>query len=198
METISEHIERYIISAITKNKYKSGEYLPSERILAAEINVNRCSLRTALKALEKDGWVQIQQGRPTQVMGFLDNCQMTAVPQRIKYIDDDLNQSLMNGACDAMFDIIQLLLNRELKKGSQNLIELIDGEPNSLESFIQYEILLAKELISRSHNRVYSLLMNQLLPLYESSALQCIDVTKREGRLQYYLGIKNSLITNQR
>jgi GntR family transcriptional regulator, negative regulator for fad regulon and positive regulator of fabA len=198
METVSEHIERYIISAITNNKYKSGEYLPSERILAAEIDVNRCSLRTALKALEKDGWVQIQHGLPTQVMGFLDNCQITAAPQRIKYIDDELSKSLMNGACDSVFDIIQVLLNRELNKNPEDLIELLNGELNSLDSFIQYEISLAKKLIIRNHNKVYSLLMNQLLPLYESSALQCIDVTKREGRLQYYLGIKNSLIANQR
>jgi len=198
METVSEHIEHYLISAITNNEYKSGEYLPSERTLAAEINVNRCSLRTALKAMEKDGWVRIQHGQPTQVMSFLDNCQITAAPQRIKYINDDLSKSLMNGACDAVFDIIQLLLNREVNNNSEDLIELLDGDLSIIDSFIRYEISLVKKLIHRSHNKVYSLLMNQLLPLYESSALQCIDVAKREGRLQYYLGIKNSLIANQR
>jgi DNA-binding FadR family transcriptional regulator len=147
--------------------------------------------------LEKDGWVHIQQGTPTKVMGFLDNCQMTAVPQRIKYIDDDLSKSLLNGACDAVFDIIHLLLKRELNNNSHNIIEFLNGELNSLESFIQYEISLAKELTERSHNKVYMLLMNQLLPLYESSALQCIGVTKKEKRSQYYLGIKNTLIANQ-
>jgi len=190
MDTVSEHIEHYIISAISSNKYEAGDNLPSERVLAAQINVNRCSLRTSLKALEKDGWIRINHGQPTQVMGFLENCQISAASQRIKYIDDGISSSIMGGACEAVFDIIQILLKQEFKKDSQNIIDLFNVELSGVKDFIEFETHLANELIKLTSNNVYLLLMNQLLPLYKFSAERCIDLAKVEERLKFYMSVK--------
>ena len=43
--------------------------LPSERELAKQLQVSRPTVRTALRTLQKDGWVQISHGRRTRIQG---------------------------------------------------------------------------------------------------------------------------------
>ena len=56
---IAEQIQRFIL----EEGLQSGDPLPSERELLAQLGVSRSSLREALTALEMMGWLRSQQGR---------------------------------------------------------------------------------------------------------------------------------------
>ena len=51
-----------IVRLIEAGEYKPGQRLPAERLLAAQLNVSRPSVREALIALEVEGWVAIRGG----------------------------------------------------------------------------------------------------------------------------------------
>jgi GntR family transcriptional repressor for pyruvate dehydrogenase complex len=57
-DAIIENIMRYI----RENGVKTGERIPSERTLAAEMRVSRSSVREALKSLESGGILEIRHG----------------------------------------------------------------------------------------------------------------------------------------
>lgn len=59
-------------TAIVKGRFQPGDALPSERELAAQYEVNRSSVREAMKQLEAWGLVKIRHGGATRVADLLD------------------------------------------------------------------------------------------------------------------------------
>jgi GntR family negative regulator for fad regulon and positive regulator of fabA len=64
------HAERALVSAILCGEYPPGVTLPAERELAVQIGVTRPTLREAMQRLARDGWLTIQQGKPTMVNDY--------------------------------------------------------------------------------------------------------------------------------
>ena len=54
---------------ITRGNWAEGDALPSEKVLCAEYNVARGTLRQALRRLEDEGYLRREQGRGTFVQG---------------------------------------------------------------------------------------------------------------------------------
>lgn len=52
-----------IMQYIKDNNLKSGDKLPSERVLAQEFNTSRNSVREALRVLEKDNIIEVKMGK---------------------------------------------------------------------------------------------------------------------------------------
>ncbi len=63
----AEHVEQRLIEAILDGTYPPGSTLPGERDLAALLGVTRPTLREALQRMARDGWITIQQGKPTEI-----------------------------------------------------------------------------------------------------------------------------------
>ena len=61
---------RQTINAFLDGTFPINTSLPAERELAGMIGVTRTTLREALQRLERDGWVEIQHGKPTRVRDF--------------------------------------------------------------------------------------------------------------------------------
>lgn len=55
-----DHIFNILKSRIIRQEYKSGEKLPSETLLAAELGVSRLTLRSALSMLQENGLIRIK------------------------------------------------------------------------------------------------------------------------------------------
>src|SRR4030065_2575135 len=61
------YAEQSLINAIMDGEFPPGSTLPAERELAVRLGITRPTLREALHRLERDGWLVIQQGKPTCV-----------------------------------------------------------------------------------------------------------------------------------
>lgn len=67
-QSVSSQVLTEIQNMLKSGKIKPGDFLPSERELAASLNVGRPAVREALKALEIIGVVNIMHGKGIQVI----------------------------------------------------------------------------------------------------------------------------------
>jgi len=65
-----EITESRLIHAILDGTFPINTSLPGERELAAQLGVTRPTLREVMQRLERDGWLDIQHGKPTRVRDF--------------------------------------------------------------------------------------------------------------------------------
>lgn len=66
----AETAEQRLLEAILSGQFAVNSYLPGERDLATQIGVTRPTLREALQRLARDGWLDIQHGKPTRVRDY--------------------------------------------------------------------------------------------------------------------------------
>ncbi len=71
LERAADRAERLLIERILDGTYPPGTDLPGERVLSKEMGLARPALREALQLLNRDGWLEIQQGKSTRVRDYL-------------------------------------------------------------------------------------------------------------------------------
>lgn len=59
--------EQRLITAILDGTFPPDSHLPAERDLAQQLGVTRPTLREALQRIARDGWIDIQHGKPTRI-----------------------------------------------------------------------------------------------------------------------------------
>ncbi|MDX2371041.1 MAG: GntR family transcriptional regulator [Colwellia sp.] len=187
MEKVAEYIENHFISSISSGVYSEGDALPSERALASTLKVDRCSLRTALKAIEKDGWITIKQGKPTLVHSFFDKCNLNAALKRASLIKDSNSDKIKQDACQSLQEICTVLFKNE--EEYITLLKTYIPLPTSNKDFTIFEIDFSIKLIELTNNKVYKLLLNQLVPLFEMSSLENTNDISIKLRRQKYLSL---------
>ncbi len=67
---VSERVHADLRADILEGRLAPGDAVPSERVLAERLGVNRHAVREALKRLEQAGLVQISQGGATRVLDW--------------------------------------------------------------------------------------------------------------------------------
>jgi GntR family transcriptional regulator len=60
---VTERVEGLLRGAIERGEYKAGDKLPSERVLAAEQQAGRTTVRLVLARLAAQGLIEAQHGR---------------------------------------------------------------------------------------------------------------------------------------
>lgn len=81
---VAERIARTLRASIVKGRLQPGEALPSERALAEKYDVNRSSVREAMKRLEGWGLVTIRQGGATRVADVLIDAGLSLIPEMLE------------------------------------------------------------------------------------------------------------------
>ena len=66
----AEIVENRLLEAILSDHFPINSNLPGERELAEQLGVTRPTLREALQRLARDGWLDIQHGKPTRVRDY--------------------------------------------------------------------------------------------------------------------------------
>ncbi|MGA2503341.1 MAG: fatty acid metabolism transcriptional regulator FadR [Anaerolineales bacterium] len=66
----AEIAESRLLDAILTGHFPVNSNLPGERDLADQVGVTRPTLREALQRLARDGWLDIQHGKPTRVRNY--------------------------------------------------------------------------------------------------------------------------------
>ena len=64
---VSETVLRTLLEAVLDGRYAPGEKLPTQRALAADLDVTMGSVREALKRLEQMGLLEVRQGDAMRV-----------------------------------------------------------------------------------------------------------------------------------
>jgi GntR family negative regulator for fad regulon and positive regulator of fabA len=178
------HAEHALVSAILHGDFSPGATLPAERELAVQIGVTRPTLREALQRLARDGWLTIQQGKPTVVNDFWREGGL-GVLSALAHPDNDL--PLPDGFIPNLLEVRLHLapaytcaavhhnsgLVADLLAASAHL----DNAPNA---FAAFDWRLHHGLTVASGNPIYTLILNGFAGFYEQMA--CRYFVRAEAR----------------
>lgn len=81
--TLSEHVKESLLKEIVEGEFRNAHQLPSEDVLSQKYQVSRSTIRTALAALEKEGFISRRQGAGTRI-----NRKALSFGLNLSYIED--------------------------------------------------------------------------------------------------------------
>ena len=181
--------ENRLIEAILDSTFPINSHLPGERELAEYLGVTRPTLREALQRLERDGWVEIHQGKPTRVqdywregrLGILNT--IAANPEHLpeKFVDNLLAVRL------AMAPAYTALA---VENQPKPIIHLLDsrhtlGEDPQAYAHFDWEVHHALTILSE--NPVFVMILNGFKDLYRHLAPFYFSIAAaRQHSLHFY------------
>jgi GntR family negative regulator for fad regulon and positive regulator of fabA len=164
----AEMAESRLLEAILSGHFPVNSTLPGERELAEQIGVTRPTLREVLQRLARDGWLDIQQGKPTRVRDYWHEGSMAVLAvlaQSPTYQTPDFVVHLLE---------IRILLapayaRQAIQAASVEITGLLEGYAG-LEDFpsvfARADWELHRLLTQRAANPVFRLLLNSFQTLY--------------------------------
>jgi GntR family transcriptional regulator, negative regulator for fad regulon and positive regulator of fabA len=166
------HAEKVLLSAILDGTYPPGTTLPSERELAAILGVTRPTLREALRRMEVDGWLDIQQGKPTRINDFWKKGGLNALAALVQYsaeLPADFIPNLLEVRWVLAPAYTRLAVDRAPERVAACL-EKYDELDNSPKDYAAFDWNLHQELTLATGNPVFTLLLNGFSGFYEEMA----------------------------
>jgi len=181
-QRVADEIVDQLRSLILTGTYPPDSKLPPERELAKKLQVNRASLREALKKLEHMGLVTIRQGDGTRVANFMETAGIELVTHLIPLAQTDypgIIREVLEFRRIYALALARLAAERCEPADLQRLREIAERARD--ESLRQVEVFLLDfefymALAVAAKNRVMGLLVNRLREAVKSFAAVLADV----------------------
>ncbi|NLF67012.1 MAG: fatty acid metabolism transcriptional regulator FadR [Chloroflexi bacterium] len=167
-----EHVEAALVRAILDGQYAAGSTLPGERELAQQLGVTRPTLREALRRLERDGWLTIQQGKQTRVNDFWREGGPNILTAIVRY-SDQLPAGFITNLLEVRGVMAPAYIRAAVERDPEGVAALAaEGErlADEAAAYALFDWRLHHELTLRSGNPVYTLILNGFAGFYEQVA----------------------------
>lgn len=172
-EKASERAERLLIEGMLDGTYAPGSDLPGERDLAKDLGVARPALREALQRLAREGWFDIQQGKPTRVNDFMRdgnlNILISLLQADVTRLPDFVPNLLEMWGLLAPTYTFQAIQNDP--RAVYNLLYGYRGLADRSHPVARAQWRLHKLLIELGDNPVYGLILNSFGDFYTRLAV---------------------------
>ncbi|MBB5151639.1 fatty acid metabolism transcriptional regulator FadR [Histophilus somni] len=185
--------EEYIVKSIWNNHFPAGSDLPAERELADKIGVTRTTLREVLQRLNRDGWLNIQHGKPTKV----NNIWETAGPNILKtliQLSPTLKPTVIANVVSLRTRMGEQFIPEAIKINPQQTFEFfqsLDELDDDEKSYAEFDYNLYHRFSFISDKPVYTLILNSFRTLYHQvAALFFINPQSRQVELTFYQQLK--------
>lgn len=160
--------EEYIVRSIWNNHFPPGSDLPAERDLADKIGVTRTTLREVLQRLARDGWLNIQHGKPTKVNDVWETSGLNLLETLVR-LDNTRVPNIIENMLSARTNIAAIYIQRAFKIAPQDslkvfrpLEQLLDTAP----AYTEFDYDVFRKLAFTSNNPIYGLILNSFKSLY--------------------------------
>jgi GntR family transcriptional regulator, negative regulator for fad regulon and positive regulator of fabA len=163
-----ELTESRLINAILDNHFPPGSNLPGERELAVQFGVTRPTLREVLQRLERDGWIEIRQGKPTRVRDYWQEGNL-AVLVAVAMYKGELPQDFVPNLLYVRILMAPTYTRRAIERDCAAVASLLEKPPepeDSADAFAAYDYALHRQLTILSQNPVFTLFINSVTRLY--------------------------------
>ena len=172
------YAEQTLINAILDGTYPPGSALPGERDLAEQLGVTRPTLREALQRMERDGWIDIQQGKSTLVRDIWTEGGLNVLSSLARHGNQGFEDHVP-------FDFIPRLLEVRLAlapayaraaaacDGNNGLIDYLSAPPDLADTpaaYASFDWHLHHQLTVASCNPIYTMILNGFAELYAPMA----------------------------
>ncbi|MBC2703784.1 fatty acid metabolism transcriptional regulator FadR [Desulfobacula sp.] len=164
----AEFAEKQLLEAILGSKYRPGEALPAERILATELGVTRPTLRETLQRLSKEGWITIRHGKPTKVNDYLENGGLGILGSLARYgknLSTDMVSHLLEVRTAMFPNIAQKAVSNSPEK-ILNYLKKSKTLKDRPDAYAGYDWGLQMLMVKATNNPVFNMILNDFEPLY--------------------------------
>jgi GntR family transcriptional repressor for pyruvate dehydrogenase complex len=174
---IHEDIAEQLRDAILDGRFPPGTRLPPERELAIEFQVNRTSIRDAIKVLEGLNLVRVRQGDGATVQPIVD-ASFDLVPAMIFHggrIDIHMIVEMLEVVRPLLFEMARLALVRSTEQQIESLRILSAQMADEQRDEVSREAAGRELLVTLSDmtgNRVWQMLARRLRALLSSGPLR--------------------------
>lgn len=163
-------------SMILSGELKAGEKLPSERVLALQLNVSRPVLHQALVDLALKGLVEIQPRRGVYINDFRTHGSLALLSSLITFQEGILSPELTRD----MTALRRLLEGETARLAAKNrsqihlesmktiLNEETQIDRTDIPALVKLDFSLHIQIALASENTIYALLLNSIADLYTS------------------------------
>jgi len=189
--------ETRLIDAILNGSFPINTNLPAERELAQLLGVTRPTLREALQRLTRDGWLEINQGKPTRIrdywkegkLGVLD-----ALSGHLEYLPENFVSNLLRTRL-AMAPTYTALAVIHAPTDVENLLEDRHSLGSSPEAYSQFDWKLQHELTVLSQNPVFVMILNGFKDIFLNLAPIYFSIpAARSESLTYYSDLAHAAL----
>jgi len=181
-EKPAEFTENRLIEAILTKHFPINSTLPAERELATHLGVTRPTLREALQRLARDGWLDIQQGKPTRVRNYLQEGNLgvlSALARFSAYQPNDFIPNLLNIRILMAPSYTRLAIERSPQEVARFTKQHITLSENKQE-YASFDWEMHHKLTILSENPIFTLILNGFRELYFPMA--CVYFQSEKAR----------------
>jgi GntR family transcriptional regulator, transcriptional repressor for pyruvate dehydrogenase complex len=164
--SVPDHVFDQLREAILTGRYRPGERLPTQRALAADLEVNLASVREALKRLEQLRLVEVRHGDATRVLDWRRSGGLEALVLHggATALGDDLFEARRL----LLVEAARLAAVRRSEQQAQSLRELAVAVQVASEdaTALLADWAFMAALVEAAGNLVFQLIMNSVRELY--------------------------------
>jgi len=185
---VSDQVFRLLSEQILSGRYESGEKLPTQRALAADLAVNMASIREAVKRLEQLGLVEVRHGDAMRVRDWRSDGGLDVVAHLI-FAAGGVDRPTLAAVLEArrlmLTEAARLAATRRGDDQARRLRELAlqIAEAPDAQTAQLLDLAFIAELVEASDNVVFVLVLNTVRRLYLEHAELLRAVVADRGEL---------------
>jgi GntR family negative regulator for fad regulon and positive regulator of fabA len=183
------YAEEAVLTAIMDGTYPPGSTLPGERDLAAQLGVTRPTLRETLQRLACEGWLTIQQGKPTLVNDFWREGGLGVLGALVRY-SRKLPPDFVPNLLQVRLALAPAYTREAVMRNAQAVVTFLDGHrrlEDTPEALAAFDWELHRRLTLTSGNPVYTLILNGFADFYvEMAARYFVPPEARAASRAFY------------
>ena len=185
----AEIAEQRLLDGILSGHFAVNNTLPGERELAEQIGVTRPTLREALQRLARDGWLDIQHGKPTRVRDYWQEGTM-GVLSMLAQMPSQQTSDFVEHLLEIRVLLAPAYTRQAMETASAEIAALltkfaiIEDTP---QAFANADWQLHHLLTLRADNPIFRLLLNSFQSLYHMMGEHYfVSAENRERSRAYY------------
>src|SRR6476620_4640368 len=156
-----------LCQAILAGQYRPGERLPTQRALAADLDVNIASIREAVKRLEQLRLVEVRHGDAMRVLDWRRSGGLEALAL-LGSVDEGVVRSLFEARRLLLAEAARLAAQRRSDEQAAELTSLAAGvgRADDDERALLADWAFMAAIVEAAGNLVFRLIMNSVRELY--------------------------------
>jgi GntR family transcriptional repressor for pyruvate dehydrogenase complex len=182
--SVPDHVFDRLRQAIFAGRYLPGERLPSQRALAADLEVNMASVREALKRLEQLRLVEVRHGDATRVLDWRRSGGLEALVLQ-GGVEDPVLHDVFEARRLLLVEAARLAAARRSQEQATSQLGAAAAVAAAADddSALLADWAFMACLVEAAGNLVFQLIMNSVRELYLPHAAAFASLVSRRGEL---------------